>query len=269
MHKQIFFNNKHQQKKTEMRFIFLAVALLTAITAFAQVESTKKGDIEFNGNRIVEMEKYDGNSQDRPKFRLIHIASKDTIALINFKKDFEYDWMQFHFRKPNNKLVEVNSGEIIKGLNYQKNLGSFLVKNQLFDSTGNINPVAFDTLTTRYNENLTEKYHKLNEGNRLVAATKFDYLCDGGKIFVNGKQVGTASLPEGQQVDFRGIVYRDMNGKVIISGDGGMGGSLFKTYDGKEIKLGVLGGRTTSCPDKVSFGVSLLREFFRAGYFRN
>ncbi|MBL7728415.1 MAG: hypothetical protein JNM68_12050 [Dinghuibacter sp.] len=235
----------------------------------AQVESTKKGDIEFNGNRIVEMEKYEGNSQDRPKFRLLNLTSKDTLVLVNFKKDFDQDWMQFHFRKPQPKLVEVYTGEIIRGLNYQKNLGSFMVKNNLFDSLGNINEAAFKTFTDKFNENITEKAYKINEGNRLVASAKFDYMCDGGKIYVNGKQVGTAYVPDGQQVDFRGIVYRDMEGKIIVSGDGGMGGSLFKTYDGKEIKLGVLQGRTTDCGDKRAFAVSLLREFFRAGYFRN
>jgi predicted ester cyclase len=251
-----------------MKTAFFLLALTVSVGAHAQVESTKKGDIEFAGNRIVEMEKYEGSAETRAKFRLLSLASKDTLVLVNFKKDFDKDWMQFHFKKEQ-KRIEVNSDEIIKGLNYQKNLGSFIVKNNLIDSTGNIDAAAFKMFSEKYSENLTEKYFKMNENNRLVAATRFDFQCDGNKIFVNGKQVGTASLPEGQQVQFSGIVFRDMEGKTIISGDGGMGGSIFKTYDGKEIKLGVLRGNTTSCGDKIGFAVSLLREFFRNGYFRN
>lgn len=252
-----------------MKFSFLLTALCIGTMSVAQVESTKKGDIEYNGNRIVELDKYnDLKEPSRFRARMVNVSSKDTLVNVHIKKEFESEWMQFHFKKQN-KTVEVGTDEIIRGLSIQKSLGSFLVKSNLFDSTGNINEQALNVFAGKYNENLTEKYARLNEGNRLVAATKFDYVCDGGKIFVNGKQVGTASLPEGQQVVFQGIVFRDMDGKVIVSGDGGMSGSLFKGFDGRELKLGVLQGRTVDCGDKRNFAVSLLREFFRAGYFRN
>lgn len=252
-----------------MKFSFLLTALCIGTISVAQVESTKKGDIEYNGNRVVEMDKYnDLKEPSRFRARMVNVSSKDTLVNVHIKKEFESEWMQFHFKKQN-KTVEVGTDDIIRGLSIQKSLGSFLVKSNLFDSTGNINEQALDAFAGKYNENLTEKYAKLNEGNRLIAATKFDFVCDGGKIYVNGKQVGTAYLPDGQQTDFRGIVYRDMEGKIIVSGDGGMGGSLFKTFDGKELKLGALTGRTIDCGDKRIMGTSLLREFFRAGYFRN
>lgn len=252
-----------------MRFSFLLTALCIGTMSVAQVESTKKGDIEFNGNKVVELDKYnDMSAPSRFRARMVKISNNDTLLNVHIKKELESEWMQFHFRKQN-KTVEVENTEVIRGLSIQKSVGSFLVKNNLFDSTGDINEPALAAFAGKYNVNLTEKYVKLNEGNRLVAATQFEYLCDGGKIYVNGKQVGTASLPEGQQVEFRGIVYRDMNGKVIVSGDGSMAGSLFKTHDGKELKLGALTGRTVDCGDKRIMGISLLREFFRAGYFRN
>ena len=253
---------------TNMRLLLMFGLALVSLASVAQVESSKKGDIEFKGNKIVEMEKYEGSAEVRPKFRLLNIATGDTILLVRFQKDFSYDWMQFYFRKAQD-TVEVNTSEIIKGLNYQKNLGSFLTANNLIDSTGNVDEASLKLFTTKYNENLTRKYFELNEANRLVDATKFDFMCDGDQLFINGKQVGTAVIPVGTGGELRGIVFKDMNNNVVVSGDASMHDSRFRGNDGKEFSLGMLSNKTNGCSEKLSYGVSLLREFFRRGYYRN
>ena len=246
----------------------ISIIFLTAFTLNlnAQISSSKKGDIDFGEKRIVEMEKYDGDAQTRPKLRLINIQ-KDTVLLIRFYKEFAYDWMSFNF-KGKNKVIEVNTGDIIKGLNYQKNIGGFLVDNKIFDTTGNISEDGLNALAVKYGENLTEKYKVLNEGNRLVASTKFDYLCNDQSIHVNGHKIGYAVVPANEQVNFNGIQFKDLNNKVIASGNlGGFGGTL-TTFDGKQIKLGVP-GKTTGCGDTMGFVTSILRELFRNGYYRS
>ena len=248
-----------------MKKLALLIFVMAATYAHGQVTSTKKGDIEFGGNTIVEMEKYEGNAQTRPKFRMVN-AKKDTVLLIQFRKEFAYDWMILNFAKEG-KTIEVNTNEIIKGLNYQKNIGSFLVDRKIFDSTGNINAESLTALTTKYSENLTEKYKVLNEGNRLVASTKFDYQCGDQTIHVNGQKVGIARVPANEQMNFNGIEFKDLNNKVIASGNIGPFGGSLKTFDGKEIKLG-MPGKTTDCGNTMNFVVSILRELFKNGYYR-
>ena len=249
-----------------MKAMIMMLMVISSTLVNAQISSSKKGDIDFGEKRIVDMEKYDGNAQTRPKFRLLNMQ-KDTVLLIQFFKDFSYDWMKINF-KGQNKVVEINTDEIIKGLNYQKNIGSFLVANKIFDSTGNVDLAALDALATKYNENLTEKYKVLNEGNRLVATTKFDYQCTDQSIHVNGHKVGYASVPANEQMTFNGIQFKDENNKVIASGNMGPFGGTLKTFDGKEIKLGT-SGKTTGCTDTMSFVTSILRELFRNGYYRS
>jgi hypothetical protein len=251
-----------------MRILLIVLTVFISGLGYSQVESSKKGDIEFGGTKIVEMEKYEGSAEVRPKFRLINVRSGDTIMLVRFRKDFNYDWMQFYFKKAAD-TIEINTSEIVKGLNYQKNIGGFLVANNLIDTAGNIDQAAFATFAAKYNENLGEKYFQLNEANRLVAATRFDFECDGNKLFVNGKQVGVAELPVASGGEALGIVFRDMNNNIVVSGDATLHSSKFKGKDGKEFSLGMLSNKTTGCSDKMSYAVSLLREFFRLGYYRN
>lgn len=248
-----------------MKKITLVVFVMYAAFLNAQVTSTKKGDIEYAGKTIVEMEKYEGNAETRPKFRLVNLQN-DTLLLVKFNKDLAFDWMTFNFKRLN-KTVEINTTEIIKGLNYQKNLGAFLVDNKIFDTSGNIDSKAFEALAAKYNENLAEKYKVLNEGNRLVASTKFDYMCDDNSIHVNGRKVGYAYVPANQQVTFNGIQFVDLNKKIIASGDLGAFGGILKGYDGKEIKFG-MPSKTTGCGDTMGFVTGILRELFRNGYYR-
>src|SRR5690242_6268071 len=86
----------------------------TTITGWSQLTSNKSGDIEFNDKVVAEVEKYDGNANVKPKFRVL-TAAKDTLMKINFKKDLEFDWLQFHF-KGVDRVVEVEYNEIISGL---------------------------------------------------------------------------------------------------------------------------------------------------------
>jgi hypothetical protein len=251
-----------------MRKLLVLATVLISSVGYSQVESSKKGDIEFRGNKIVEMEKYEGSAEVRPKFRLLNIATGDTILLVRFQKDYSFDWMQFWFKKAQD-TIEINTSDIIKGLNYQKNLGSFLVANNLVDSTGNIDEAAFKAFAAKYNENLAEKYFKLNEANRLVAVTRFDFECDGDKLFINGKQVGVAVIPVGTGAELRGIIFKDMSNNIVVSGDASMHDSRFKGNDGKEFSLGMLSNKTNGCTEKLTFATSLLREFFRQGYYRN
>jgi hypothetical protein len=248
------------------KIVFVFIAVMYLVNAGAQITSSKKGDISYGDKVIVEMEKYEGSAETRPKFRLLS-AKKDTLLLVRFNKDFAFDWMTFTF-KEQKKTVEVNSSEIIKGLNYQKNLGSFLVDNNIFDSLGNINAVALEKFAAKYNEDLATKYKALNEGNRLVAATKFDYRCDDNSIHVNGRHVGYAVVPANQQMNFSGIQFKDINNKVLVSGDLGPFGGTLKGVDGKEVKLG-MPGKTTDCAGTMGFVTNILRELFRNGYYRS
>lgn len=249
-----------------MRVSFIFVFLFSALGSNAQITSGKKGDIDYNGKRIVEMEKYEGDAQTRPKFRLINVQG-DTVLLIRFYKDLAFDWMTFNFKK-SNKTIDVNTSDIISGLNYQKNIGSFLVSQKVFDTSGAVDIKALGDLSAKYNENLTEKYRILNEGNRLVLNTKFDYLCDDKSIHVNGRKVGYASVPANEQLTFNGIEYKDLNGNVIARGSIGLSGGIFTTHDGKEIKTGPA-GKTTGCGDTMVFVTNILRELFRNGYYRS
>ena len=245
--------------------ILLTGILFLSMLCEAQITSSKDGDIEVNKKTIAEIEKYEGNAQSRPKFRVINEA-KDTLILISFRKDFSYDWMQFFF-PGQKKTIEINTDEIIKGLNYRKNIGSFLVKNQLISETGTLNETGFASLAEKYKENLTEKYFKLNEMNRVIATTKFEFNATDNKFYINGKHVGYATIPDGQQADIRGIVLYDVNNKQIGKGDVGMFSDFFQMNDGKELKLGVR-GKTTTSSDKIVFAASLLRELFRNGYYK-
>lgn len=251
----------------KIKFLQTLMFLLIVSSTYAQISSTKGGDIQYAGQVIANMEKYDGSAATKPKLRLINLKN-DTLFTASFNKDFTYNWMRFNF-KTKGKIVEVNTGEIVSGLNYQKNLGSFIVQNNLIDSLGNINNSAFAIFAAKYTEDLTAKYHNLNEGNRIMASTKFDYNCDDNKLFVNGKHVGFAFLPDNQQVEFKGIEYRDLNNKVLASGDvSSITGSYLKTYDKKLVPVRIL-GKTTSCIEKKAVAISLLTEMFRNGYYRD
>jgi|GEM_PF-5629939 len=245
--------------------IFAATALCFTVLSQAQITSSKDGDIKLGDKTLAEIEKYDGNAETRPKFRVLNEA-KDTLVKINFKKDFAYDWMQFYFPKQN-KTIEVNTSEIVKGLNYRKNIGSFLASSNLIAENGGINEAAFASLSEKYNENLTEKYFKLNEMNRIIASTKFDYQLNDNKLFINGKHVGFATIPEGQ-AEVRGIMLYDINNQLIGQGDVGMFKDVFKMKDGKELTLGFKGANTVGGANKLGFAVSMLRELFRNGYYK-
>lgn len=256
-----------RKKIIEMKFLQTIAYLFIVVSTSAQLSSTKGGDIEFAGKPIANMEKYDGSAATKPKLRLINLKN-DTLFTASFNKDFTYDWMRFNF-KTKGKILEIDTEEILKGLNYQKNLGSFILKNNLIDTFGNINDTAFANFAEKYAENLTEKYHALNEGNRLLVSTKFDFTCEDNKIFINGKHVGFAILPDNQQVEFKNVQFLDINNKLIASGDlGFFSGSALKTFDKKIVPVRVP-GRTTSCQDKKSVAISLLTEMFRNGYYRN
>ena len=249
-----------------MKKLFLAFATLFSLTTNAQITSTKGGDIEFGEKKIVNTEKYDGSAATRAKLRMINI-NNDTLILVNFNKDFDSDWMRFNFKKLG-KIIEVNTSEVLHGLNYQKNLGSFMVKNNLIDTAGNINETAFATFAAKYAENLTEKYHALNEGNRLMATTKFDFTCEDNKIFVNGKHVGFIILPEDLQVSFKNVQLLDVNNKLLASGDiASLYGSYLKTHDKKVVAVRPP-LRVVNCPDKRSAAIGLVTEMFRNGYYR-
>ena len=249
-----------------MKVVSIIFLTVFTLNLNAQISSSKKGDIDFGEKRIVDMEKYEGDAQTRPKFRMVNVQ-KDTVLLIRFFKDFAYDWMSFNF-KGQDKIIEANTSDIIKGLNYQKNIGGFLVDNKVFDTAGNISENGLNALAAKYNENLTEKYKVLNEGNRLVASTKFDYLCNDQSIHVNGHKVGYASVPANEQMNFNNIQFKDANNKVVASGNlGSFGGSL-TTFDGKQIKFGAP-GKTTGCGDTMGFVTNVLRELFRNGYYRS
>jgi len=250
---------------TSMKKLTLCLLLMGSMAVHAQITSTKKGDIEFGGRSIAEMQKYDGSAETRPKFRMIN-AKGDTLVMIKFNKDLAFDWMTFDF-KNTGKKIEVNTSEIIKGLNYQKNIGGFLIDSKLFDTTGNIDALALEALATKYNENLTEKYKVLNEGNRLVTTTKFEYQCADQSLYINGKLAGYAVVPANEQMSFKGVTFLNTDKKLVASGDlGGFGGTM-KTVDGKEIKLGSA-GKTTGCGDTMVFATNILRELFRNGYYR-
>jgi hypothetical protein len=250
-----------------MRHFFLIIALVFSALVNAQVSSNKGGDIILGEKQLVNMEKFDGSAATKPKFRLINI-NNDTLVTVNFNKDFDFDWMRFNFKKLN-KIVEVNTGEIISGLNYKKNLGSFFVKNNLIDTSGNISDTAFAIFIKKYPENLTVKYRTLNEGNRLVVSTKFEFSCEDNKIFVNDNHVGFANVPDNEQVEFKNISFVDLQNNVIARGDlGFFAGNFLKTYDNKLVNVG-RPSKTTNCSEKKVFVTSILRELFRNGYFRN
>lgn len=250
-----------------MKITALVITSFFYLTTTAQITSNKGGDIELGDKKIVNTEKYDGSAATRAKFRMIN-SNNDTLLLVNFKKDFESDWMQFNFKKQG-KILELNTSEVVHGLNYQKNLGSFIVKNNLIDTAGNVSDTAFATFAAKYSENLTEKYHLLNEGNRLMLSTKFDFTCEDNKIFVNGKHVGFAILPENQQIVFKNVQFLDVNNNLIASGDlAEIYGSFLTTFDKKRVPVRPP-LRTINCADKKGAAIGLLTEMFRNGYYRS
>jgi hypothetical protein len=252
-----------------MRKPFVVLFLMiTAHAGWSQLTSNKSGDIEYNGQVVAEVEKYGGNAQTKPRFRVL-TAARDTLMDINFKKDLEYDWLQFRIKNVD-RVVEVEESEIISGLNYRKNIGNWLVKKNLLKEDGTLNDTAFRSFLASHTENLTEKYDKLNEFPRKILSTKFEYKPeDGNKLFINGRHVGFATVPDGQAVTVFNIAFYDVNMKVIGKGDRDMsaGGATFRMNDAKTLKINIVGG-TTSVRDKIIFITSLFRELTRSGYYQ-
>src|SRR4051812_28359949 len=178
-----------------MRNTTVLCLLLLSARSFAQMDSNKSGDITSGGQVVAEVQKYGGTAETKPKFRVVN-SRKDTLMLINFKKDLGYDWMQFRFAGQE-QTIEVEYNEIISGMNYRKNLGSFLVKSNLIAPDGRISDTALQTFLAKHNENLTDKYYKLNESERKLAGTRFDYTPENNNyVQINGRPVGVASLPD-------------------------------------------------------------------------
>lgn len=250
-----------------MKTPFLVLCLLLTLhKGYSQMTSDKSGDIAFNGQPIAAVEKYGGNAQTRPKFWVVS-ASKDTLLHIKFCKEFDSDWMQWDF-KSFSKVVEINTGEIIKGLNYRKNIASYLVENNLITPDGKLSDTAFARLAGNHTENLTEKYHTLNEMNRKIASSSFFYHKDGDKLEANGKIVGYISVADGQGVLINNITVYDLNRNVVGTGSRGTFGALpMKMRDGKVLQLTISDGSTMSSMDKIRFVSILIRELCRNGYY--
>ena len=68
-----------------MKVVSIIFLTIFAMNLSAQISSSKKGDIDFGEKRIVDMEKYEGDAQTRPKFRMVNVQ-KDTVLLIRFFK---------------------------------------------------------------------------------------------------------------------------------------------------------------------------------------
>ncbi|OQP51083.1 hypothetical protein A4H97_04520 [Niastella yeongjuensis] len=251
-----------------MKRIFVKVLcfLLIVQHGYTQLSSDKSGAITYNNNAIADVIKYGGNASVRPKFWVISTAN-DTVLHINFKKEFDSDWMQFEFRKAA-KVVEINTGEIIKGLNYRKNIASFLLANNLITPEGKICDTAFERFVGNHTENLTEKYHKQNEFNYKMAAARFDYFTEDGRLVVNSNVVGYATAPAKQGVLIRGIVLYDLNKNVIARGERfSFGDVTLKLIDGKEINVKASDGNTMDNYNQIRFFQILLRELCRIGFY--
>ena len=241
------------------RSIVKALCLLLVLQkGNAQMASDKSGGITNNGQPVAEVTKYDGNASVRPKFWVVS-ATNDSVLHINFKKEFDSDWMQFDFKKAS-KMVEVNAGEVITGLNYRKNIAAFLLKNNLVTAEGKISDTAFERFAASHTENLSEKYHKSNEFNRQMAAASFWYEASTKALQVNGKTVGYIDVPDGQGVLIEGIVLYDQNKKVIAKGARGMFEGLITMTDGSTVKVGASAGNTMNANNKREFVTGLLKE---------
>lgn len=240
--------------------------LLVLQNGYAQLASDKSGGITNNGQPIAEVTKYGGNANVRPKFWVVS-ATNDSVLHINFKKEFDSDWMQFDFKKTS-KMVEVNAGEVIKGLNYRKNIASFLLQNNLITPEGKISDTAFERFAGSHTENLTEKYHKQNEMNYKLEAGRYEYVSQGDQLVVNSKVVGHISVPDKQGILLENIVLYDEKRMVMAKGARGMFGDIvFKRNDGKELKLKVSDGNTMNPGEKYRFVTTLLKELCRLGFY--
>lgn len=165
-------------------------------------------------------------------------------------------------------MIEVNAGEVIHGLNYRKNIAAFLLQNNLLTPEGKICDTAFERFAGNHTENLSEKYHKLNEMNRKIAAASFSYQTQNDVLLVNGKVVGSVSVANGQGILINNVVMYDDKKRVVASGSRGMYGDMvMKMIDGKELKLKVSDGNTMSSYERHTFVTTLLRELCRYGYY--
>ena len=250
-----------------MKFVSVLVLLIIVSPVYSQLSSNKSGDITYNDQVIAEVEKYGGNSQVKPKFRVV-TSAKDTLMNINFKKDLDFDWMQFKF-KNTDKIIEVEYNEIITGLNYRKNIGNFLVTKNLIKQDGTLNDTAFQSFQAKHTDNLTEKYVRLNEFNRKVINTKFEYSLSDNKLVINGKHVGFATVPDGQGLIVENMIYYDVNMKVIGKGGRGTFGDIVMAMnDGKTFNTKVDSGDTRNAGNKMILLSGLLRELTKAGYYQ-
>jgi hypothetical protein len=250
-----------------MKKLTQALCLLLFLqNGYAQLASDKSGGITYNGQPVAEVTKYGGNASVRPKFWVVS-AAKDSVLHINFKKEFDSDWMQFDFKKAS-KMVEVNAGEVIKGLNYRKNIAGFLLANNLITPEGNICDTAFERFAGSHTENLTEKYHKLNEKNYKIQASRFDYFADDGRLVVNSKIVGYASAPDKQGILIKDIVLYDAQKNVIARGERFMFGDVgLKLRDGKDLSVKASDGNTMDNGNKIAFFSALLKELCINGVY--
>jgi hypothetical protein len=243
-----------------MKIIVLNALCLFLVlqNGFAQMASDKSGGITNNSQPVAEVKKYDGNASVRPKFWVVS-ATNDSILHINFKKDLDSDWMQFDFKKAA-KIVEVNTGEVITGLNYRKNIAAFLLKNNLITPDGKICDTAFERFAGSHTENLTEKYHNANEFNRQINASTFWYEASNKSLQVNGKTVGYIDVPDGQGVIVEGIVLYDQNKKVMGKGARSMFDGAITLTNGTTVKVGTLTGNTMNANSKREFITALLKD---------
>ncbi len=248
-----------------MKPILILFSLFCSLTTFSQITSNKSGDIEFNNNEIATIEKHKGGS----KFSLIN-NKKDTLINITHKKDLDYHWFLFDFLKQNTKF-ESDNRDLILVLNYKKSIANFIVINNLIDSTGNLNLEALGIAAKTHKENLTEKYIKLNEPKRAAAAAfaaiTFNYTCNDGKIFINEKHVGYATVPDNQQVTITGVVFKDLENNIVASGETGFFGGAFKTNTNQTLKINVT-GKTTDCTEKTKVIKAILVELYKNGYYK-
>jgi len=240
--------------------------LLIVQHGYTQLSSDKSGGIAYNDKPVAEVTKYGGNASVRPKFWVVS-ATNDSVLHINFKKEFDSDWMQFEFKKAS-KVVEINSGEVIKGLNYRKNIASFLLANNLITPEGNICDTAFERFAGSHTENLTEKYHKQNEFNYKMAGSKFDYYTEDGRLVVNDKVVGYAMAPPKQGILISNIVLYDANKNELARGERlSFGDVNLKLSNGKGISVKASDGNTMDNLNRILFFRVLLRELCRVGFY--
>lgn len=239
--------------------------LLILQNGYAQLASDKSGGITNNGQPVAEVTKYGGNANVRPKFWVVS-ATNDSILHINFKKEFDSDWMQFDFKKAS-KMIEVDAGEVITGLNYRKNIAAFLLKNNLITPDGKICDTAFERFASKHSENLSEKYHNANEFNRKLAAANFWYEASNKSLQVNGKTVGFIDVPDGQGVLIENIVLYDEAKKIIGKGNRGTFNGALNMTNGKTVQFSASAGNTMNANNKREFVTALLKELCAKGIY--